>query len=246
MSQREGLEHLLATLKTSYSHEELQSGFAAFLANFGFSVFTYAGLRYPTRVTEKRPVLSNFPENWVSLYENKILEGVDPVLPEAVQTLTPIFWDELLKKNEFTKQQREIFDDAKVFGLCHGLTIPVHGQLGDFAIVSVASDLGEVEFRRIASTFIHDIHIASLYYHDAIRNTLTEPKFEDDNVHLAKREIECLLWTARGKTTWEVSEILNISDNTVNSYLKNAMKKLGVFSKHHAVVRAIMLYLIFP
>src|SRR3546814_15572737 len=59
-------------------------------------------------------------------------------------------------------------------------------------------------------------------------------------VRLTDRERDCLLWTARGKTAWEVGQILTISEETVLFHLKNATRTIGVFSKHHAVVKAIV------
>jgi len=246
MDGHQGLDHLLSALRTTQSLDGLRSEFAALLGNFGFHVFAYAGLRFPTREVDQRPVLSTYPESWVSQYGAALYEEIDPLLPAAARNLLPILWDDLLKRNDIDKHQRDLFEDARAFGLCHGITIPVHGQMGDFAIVSVASDLSASEFESITRSHLHDVHIASLYYHDAIRANLTKPGREHDNVHLANRERECLLWAARGKTAWETSEVLGISENTVNFYLKNAMKKLGVYNKSHAVVRAIMLYLIFP
>jgi DNA-binding CsgD family transcriptional regulator len=32
---------------------------------------------------------------------------------------------------------------------------------------------------------------------------------------LSEREKACLLWTARGKSSWEIGRILSISENTV-------------------------------
>ena len=64
--------------------------------------------------------------------------------------------------------------------------------------------------------------------------------------HLTPRERECLLWTAHGKTAWEIGQILGISDGTVVFHLKNATRKFNVFTKYHAVVKAIMLGLISP
>ncbi|WP_225189223.1 helix-turn-helix transcriptional regulator [Bradyrhizobium sp. IC3195] len=36
------------------------------------------------------------------------------------------------------------------------------------------------------------------------------------NVALSQREISCLRWLARGKLSWEMGKIMNISENTVN------------------------------
>jgi DNA-binding CsgD family transcriptional regulator len=58
---------------------------------------------------------------------------------------------------------------------------------------------------------------------------------------LSPRETECLEWTAQGKTTWEIAQILCLSDSTVNYYIRNAMKKLAVHTKAHAVSKAVVL-----
>lgn len=60
-------------------------------------------------------------------------------------------------------------------------------------------------------------------------------------MRLSPRETECLEWTAQGKTTWEVAQILCLSDSTVNYYIRNAMKKLAVHTKAHAVSKAAVL-----
>lgn len=54
-------------------------------------------------------------------------------------------------------------------------------------------------------------------------------------VHLLPREKECLFWTARGKSTEEISMILEISFNTVKTYLQEAREKLNCRSIAQAV-----------
>ncbi|WP_199763242.1 helix-turn-helix domain-containing protein, partial [Bradyrhizobium guangdongense] len=39
-------------------------------------------------------------------------------------------------------------------------------------------------------------------------------------------ERQCLRWVEEGKSSWEIGVILNVSLNTVNFHLKNAMRKL--------------------
>ncbi|WP_276577896.1 helix-turn-helix transcriptional regulator [Bradyrhizobium sp. 149] len=63
-------------------------------------------------------------------------------------------------------------------------------------------------------------------------------------VQLTYRESECLEWAAKGKSSWDISVILEISENTVNFHLKNAMKKLGTNRRSVALIRAIELKLI--
>ncbi|MCE4555824.1 helix-turn-helix transcriptional regulator [Roseateles cellulosilyticus] len=56
---------------------------------------------------------------------------------------------------------------------------------------------------------------------------------------LTKRELDVLSWTAQGKTAWEVSVILGMSEKTVNFHLGNVMRKLEVNSKHQAVLKCM-------
>ena len=48
-------------------------------------------------------------------------------------------------------------------------------------------------------------------------------------------------WTADGKTSSEISELLMISENTVNFHVKNVILKLQVANKTAAVVKAAVL-----
>ena len=64
------------------------------------------------------------------------------------------------------------------------------------------------------------------------------------DISLTNRETECLCWTSKGKTAWEIGVILGISQSTVVTHLNNGREKFGVFSKHEAVIRALHLGLI--
>ena len=56
---------------------------------------------------------------------------------------------------------------------------------------------------------------------------------------LTSRERDVLLWTAHGKTAWEVAEILHISARTVNEYARSAFRKLGAANRTQAVAIAL-------
>ena len=58
---------------------------------------------------------------------------------------------------------------------------------------------------------------------------------------LTRREIEVLAWVARGRTDWQIAEILYLSVKTVNYHVQRAKSKLGVSSRTHAVASAVAL-----
>ena len=60
-----------------------------------------------------------------------------------------------------------------------------------------------------------------------------------DHIELTPRERECLQWAAVGKSEWEISQILGISEHTSEKHLLNAKSKLGAVNRVQAVAEAI-------
>ncbi|WP_274630138.1 response regulator transcription factor [Arvimicrobium flavum] len=56
---------------------------------------------------------------------------------------------------------------------------------------------------------------------------------------LSRREAECLGLAAAGKSEWEISRILGISEHTSEKHLLNAKMKLGAVNRVQAVAVAI-------
>lgn len=67
---------------------------------------------------------------------------------------------------------------------------------------------------------------------------------EQPSEKLSSRELECLRWSAAGKSSEEIAIILNISAHTVVSYLKSAMRKLDSVNRMQAIARACRMRLI--
>jgi DNA-binding NarL/FixJ family response regulator len=66
------------------------------------------------------------------------------------------------------------------------------------------------------------------------------------HVALNDRELECLLWSGRGKTSPEIATIVGLSKRTVNFHIENACRKLNVSTRTEAVVKATAGRLINP
>jgi DNA-binding CsgD family transcriptional regulator len=56
---------------------------------------------------------------------------------------------------------------------------------------------------------------------------------------LTPREREILAWVSRGKTAWEIGEILHITRRTVESHIENATRSLGAATRTQAVAIAL-------
>ena len=64
------------------------------------------------------------------------------------------------------------------------------------------------------------------------------------NNMMTKRESEILQWLHMGKTNWEISSILSISQLTVKNHVQNILRKLNVQNRSQAAVKATKLGLI--
>ena len=55
---------------------------------------------------------------------------------------------------------------------------------------------------------------------------------------LTPRETDVLRWIAAGKTNWEISQILRLSERTVKFHLNNSFGKLNAVNRTQAVIKA--------
>jgi len=56
---------------------------------------------------------------------------------------------------------------------------------------------------------------------------------------LSKRERECLLLAAQGKSDWAIAELLGLSERTAHHAIERAKHKYGVSTRVQAIVHAI-------
>jgi len=79
---------------------------------------------------------------------------------------------------------------------------------------------------------------------DARREGKTMCSVESAPFRLTPRELECLQWCALGKSTWDIAQLLGISEAAVNFHMTNIRGKCGVASRRLAVAKAVQLGLI--
>ncbi len=65
-------------------------------------------------------------------------------------------------------------------------------------------------------------------------------------IDLSEREVECLTWAARGKTSTEIAQIIGTSKRNVDFHIETACRKLNVATRVQAAVKAVSGRLIEP
>ena len=80
--------------------------------------------------------------------------------------------------------------------------------------------------------------------HSRLGDSQRDTGDKQDIATLTEREIEVLAWLKQGKSTWEITQILNISESTVKFHINNSLSKLHASNRTHAVAIAIEQHLI--
>lgn len=92
-----------------------------------------------------------------------------------------------------------------------------------------------------------DIHRRRVEF--AARGQLAALKAQQNvaaGIRLSEREVQCLSWSAAGKTAWETGKILELSEWTVVYHIEKAKRKFGLTRKQEVIAHAISLGLIKP
>jgi|SRR5579859_59141 len=198
------------------------------------SCFAYLAL--PQRPNDRPLVISTYPENWVAHYVRNNYEQLDPVIRQALESPEPFRWGLDLPAIQIAPAQRIFLDEASEFGIRLGFTVPIHDGRGPVAALTFAAEQRRPQFERCIDTHGRVLQLMAMYFHAHVRRKLAGER-KIDGILLSPREFECLEWSSRGKSAWEIGSILGISRRTVAFHLDNARAKLGVRTIRQAVVR---------
>lgn len=211
---------------------------------FGFDQFMY-GSRVPTSFVRPQLILiSGYQQDWWDHYNQNNYLKIDPVVDYCTKSTLPVQWHQLDITGRHNKTARQLMQESADFGLSSGISLPVHTPNGEFAMLSFASDRDcQSEENRITN-LNPQLMMLAYHVHEASMRIFREQK--EDSEPLTRREKECLLWAAEGKTSDETSMIMHIAESTVRFHLNNAARKLNVHNRRHAIARAICLGEITP
>ena len=206
---------------------------------YPLKTIAYLGLNIPLGTERKRFMHCAYSDTWI-----KHCASRDPVTGAHLGGLglalrQPLDWSELPATPEAATLLR--LANGQESGLRLFL-LPLRAIAGELGIFCIGTDMQSAdwdaqksmlmrEFQVLASYF-HQ-HILRIYGHDAAKEML-----------MSARELDCLKWMAAGKTAWEASVILGITERTVRFHLNAAREKLNCMTTIQAVAKAVSQQLI--
>lgn len=168
--------------------------------------------------------LHNYPDPWVEYYEENALGVSDPVHRGAHVTSVGFVWSQLPRMIELTRGDYDILGRGEKMGIGDGFTVPAHVPGESNGSCSFANPRGvTIDADNLAAA-----QLVGAYAFDAARRICRVRVPDEPPPRLTDRQRECLVWSARGKSDWEISRILGVQHETVVFHMKEARERYGV------------------
>lgn len=231
--------HTLA-LTTATTEAAFFEALSSAARELGFDHCAY-GMRAPLPLSNRKVVLlNNYSQAWQQRYNDEQYLAVDPTVAHGIRSVLPLVWSE-----ELFQHARPLWEDACAHGLKVGWAQSSYNAQGAVGMLTLArSDekLSVAELRKNSMQMTVLGQLAHAGMSDLINNRCGADQAAA--AALTAREIEVLRWTADGKTSGEVGQIMSISERTVNFHINNSLEKLGAVNKTAAVIKAALLGLL--
>lgn len=225
---------------------ELRDALMAHVSKLGFEMLAATHIldkpsviRGRDHSTDTDTRLGTYPEAWAERFFEQDYFEVDSVSQRAVDADIPFFWNDCYTKDEPTInlsiKGRQFMAESSELELVRGVTIPVLNQ-GRKSSINLCG-----AYAQEGPGVLHMMHLCAIYFHQrllALENVfgIFSP---DTSVRLTPREQEILQWYAVGKSAWDISVVLTVSEAAVRFHLSNIREKYGVSSSVYATALAI-------
>ncbi len=221
------------------SYDEVENALLELATPYGVELVSCLELRAPT--TESSPFIGRMfgkrDGEYLTRYRKLNLAEHDVVVQHVPRTEAGFYWGEV-KHKAVTREQQDVFSIAAEHNMKDGLVSPFYGMNGRIGFtgfwgVEICKD---PRTRRLLDAAGHEL------YRYAYRKAAEDGEAAEvrDTVDLTDRQLEVLYWASKGKTDWEMAQLLKIAEPTVNRHVEMAKKRIGVRSRTEAVHYALM------
>lgn len=173
----------------------------------------------------------SFPEEWLSEFIHNYMQ-VSAVVRENFTHYGLQKWTDTAMRLE---EKKELVSLCLDFGMSEGYTHGARPTLADKKGSMFCFSGPSLECNRRSDAILE---LVIPHLHQALSHLLNRRQPNANNVVISVREKEVLNWLQQGKSSWDISVILGISESTVNFHVYKIMQKLGVTNRPQAVAVA--------
>lgn len=174
---------------------------------------------------------SNWPDELLSFYDGADLFYYCKLVNRIRRSIVPVFCDQAPFEATAANQENPALTALfRQRGLRSTFAFSLHDAELRQYIFAFSGERPKIGREEAMAMVFQSIEFLELFAKD--HPTEQPPE------SLSSREIECLRWSAAGKSSDEIAIILNLSPHTVVGYLKSAMRKLDSVNRMQAIARA--------
>ena len=218
-----------------YNEKDLSETLKAIASEIGVSHISY--IRFAPGKSADTSIFTasyTYSKEWIARYFLKKYVDFDPMIAHGRNATAPFDWEILGDGNP---SAAAFLADAKNHDVGrHGLTIPVRNRRGVFSLVSFTSNRSKDEWEQYKNDNSAKLQLLAVLIDSAANINFKLPL---PPVKLSRREEQCLIWAARGKTYQQIGEILELTFGSVKTHLDSARHKLNCMNLTHTVAVAI-------
>lgn len=239
------IEEFIARSNAATTVEELWECLEIYMGQMGFDRVLFSLFTEHKTVCQPagHGIIRNYPEHWMKHYAEHEYEAIDPVRDFVSAAQGTFVWEELPAILELTKKQQRCLDQGRESGLYDGIAVPLRGSHGALAGLGAASSDPGVD---LDPDTLSKVFLVAQQFYTVWHSLQREDGDQVKAVFLTEREREILNWSAKGKSNYDISEILSISESTVDFHMRNVLKKLECNHRVVATLKALHMGLIQP
>lgn len=202
------------------------------VGDFGFQHMIYTGLPVGNNPIDPLVKSNRFPQEWWDQYVEHDFAKSDAVCQQVYSTVAPFVWSEADPRFASQDGAARVAGLAAEHGLADGYIVPVFSRDEWLSAIS----FGGPEKLKLSQKDRGALNLMAVYTSSAIERS---QKRQPIRAKLTSREREVLLWISAGKSSWDVSMILGVSEQTVRYHTSRIREKLNAANTVHAVARAL-------
>lgn len=231
LRMRVAIEEFTRSVGAANDNQDLSGLLDEMTRRMGFTRFAL------THHSQKPAIrLSTYPDDWIAYFDRNRCGMSDPIHRATYRTGAGFRWGRISDFIELTPEDDQVLELARRHDLADGFTVPfnVVGEPHGSCSFVVGAD------RTIANDVLPLAQLVGIAAFEGARRILAKQGCRSGHLpRLTDRQRDCLIWTARGKTAWEISRILGISQETVVLHLKQALERYGVRKRTILLILAL-------
>ncbi|QCI80488.1 LuxR family transcriptional regulator [Hankyongella ginsenosidimutans] len=233
---RSTAQAFVARVTTVSNADDLDDALRAISAEMGFQHYALSHHVDIVKAGGKAIRLHDYPARWADYYDANILGVSDPVHRASHVTSVGFRWSHIPRMIALTARDRRTLALGGEQGIGDGYTIPANVPGEARGSCSFANQAGH----SVPEAMLPLAQLAGAFAFEAARRLWSVRDFEPDPTPtLTDRQRDCALWAARGKSDWETSRILGLSEETVARHIRQGCERYGVNKRTLLAIRAL-------